>query len=670
MTPFDLKFPNTQDLSQLTVVLDEMLARHLAEIARLVNVTAASTWQSLIIPLNSMEYELEQFWSPISHLHSVMSSPELRACYELCLPKLSAYSSAIGQNVALYAALKSIDCTSLNSVQKKILEDHLLDFKLSGVELPKTDQMRLEEISAKLSELSNQFENNLLDATDAYELHITDAEKLSGLPAHTVEHARNSAEKSGRSGWVFNLEFPCYLAVMTYADDRWLRATMHYAYSTRASEVGPDVGKFDNSQVMDQILALRHENALLLGFPNYAALSLATKMADSTEHVNDFLNDLSHRAHAQADQEFAELKTYARTHKILEEIEPWDLAYVSEKQKQDCYSYDEEKLRAYFPLPQVMQGLFIILGKLYGMHAEAVPGVKTWHPDVCCYRIMDEKNNTRGYVYLDLFSRENKRGGAWMDDFQRRFRSDTGVIIDPIATITCNFTNPIPGRPATLSHDEVLTLFHEFGHALHHVLTQVEEWSASGIHGVEWDAVELPSQFFENWCWDQQALVYLTANVETGDTLPDDLFKSLWAAKNFQSAMSLMRHLTFAQFDFKLHQSDPRLHKDFLAETLQSVLAETAVVPFAPYHRFPHGFSHIFAGGYAAGYYSYLWADVLASDAFSRFQAEGIFNQRAGQDFLHEILEVGGSCKALQAYINFRKRAPTIDALLLQYGIQ
>lgn len=665
MTPFELKFPDKHELSHLPAVLEEMLALHLAAIDELVQLPQPLTWISLIEPLNAMEHELEEFWSPISHLHSVMNSPELRECYAACLPKLSLYSSAIGQNFALYTALQSINRLTLNVVQNKILDDHLLDFQLSGVALEKQDKQRLEEISSKLSDLSNKFENNLLDATDAYELHITEIDRLAGLPAHALAYAQALAQKSGREGWILNLEFPCYIAVLTYADDRNLRATMHYAYATRAS-----AGKFDNSAIMSEILALRHESALLLGFPHYAALSLATKMAESPESVNDFLNDLSNRARAPALKEFAELQTYADEHKIVDQLEPWDLAYVAEKQKQTCYALDDEQLRAYFPLPQVMAGLFLILEKLYGMQAEMVPAVTVWHSDVSCYRIMDVENNTRGYVYLDLFSRENKRAGAWMDGLQRRCLQPDGVIVAPVATITCNFTNPVQGNPATLSHDEVITLFHEFGHALQHVLTQVDEWSASGIHGVEWDAVELPSQFFENWCWHQESLSYLTANVETGEKLPEHLFKSLWAAKNFQSAMGLMRHLTFALFDFRLHQQDPRLNNNFIDDLLTDVRDTTAVVPYAPYHRFQHSFSHIFAGGYAAGYYSYLWADVLASDAFSRFQAEGIFNQQAGQDFLHNILEVGGSCKALQAYVNFRKRPPTIDALLVQYGIQ
>ena len=661
---------NSIDIPTFAERLEAILQANLQEINKLLAKHTHFTWDNLMQPLDDMDDKLEQFWSPLAHLHAVVNSPELRECYQACLPKLSAYEAAIGHNQALYNALAAIDRSPLDAARQKIMDDSLRDFKLSGVALSAEDKHRFEAIQARLSELCNQFENNVLDAGQDYNLHITDEARLKGLPEHALHAASELAREKGVSGWMLNLEIPTYLAVVTHADDRSLREAFYKAYVTRASDQGPTADKYDNTAVMDEILALRHEKSKLLGFANYAELSLATKMAESTDQVVQFLMDLSHRGHHQAEEEFNRLKAFAKKEHHIDHVEPWDIAYLSEKKMEARYAISQEELRPFFPLPRVMDGLFNIVNKLYGMTVDVVTDVDTWHPDVTCYRVKDHENTIRGYLYVDLFARQNKRGGAWMDSCQTRRLLADGSIQLPIATLTCNFAKPAANKPPTLSHDEVLTLFHELGHCLHHVLTQVDYLGASGIHGVEWDAVELPSQFFENWCWENEALQQLTAHVETGEPLPADLFNKLLAAKNFQSAMGMMRQLEFSLFDFRIHREYQAQTEGLIATILADVRKKTTVVPIAPYNRFQHSFSHIFGGGYAAGYYSYKWAEVLSSDAFSRFEEEGVFNEKTGQDFLHQILEVGGSRKALDAFVSFRGRKPTIDALLKHNGIQ
>ncbi len=658
------------NIDTFTERLESLLQGNLQQINALLAKDSNFNWDNLMRPLEDMDDALERFWSPLSHLHAVVNSPVLRTCYQACLPKLSAYEAAIGHNQALYDAIQSMDKSKLNAVQHKIIDDTLRDFELSGVALSPDKKHRFEAIQARLSELSNQFENNVLDAGQAYNLHITDEKRLLGLPEHALHSAKVVAEEKGLSGWVLNLEIPCYIAVVTHAEDRSLREDIYKAYVTRASDQGPFAEKYDNSTVMDEILALKFEKANLLGFANYAELSLATKMAESTEQVVSFLSDLSRRAHKQAEDEFHQLQTFAKAEHHINDVAPWDIAYLSEKKMQSLYSISQEELRAYFPLPTVISGLFTIVNKLYGMTMEEVKAVDIWHPDVTCYRIKDQANNLRGYIYVDLFARQNKRGGAWMDSSQSRRKLVDGTIQLPIATLTCNFAKPAANKPPTLSHDEVITLFHEFGHCLHHVLTQVDYLGASGINGVEWDAVELPSQFFENWCWEEDALNLLTAHVDNGHPLPKDIYNKMLAAKNFQSAMGMMRQLEFSLFDFRIHREYQQQIPAFIAKILADVRQQTTVVPIAPYNRFQHSFSHIFGGGYAAGYYSYKWAEVLSSDAFSRFEEEGIFNEKTGRDFLHQILEVGGSRKALDAFIGFRDRVAKIDALLKHNGIQ
>ncbi|ARG98630.1 M3 family metallopeptidase [Legionella micdadei] len=649
--------------------LDKLLQTNLEQIEVMLRENTQFTWNNLMKPLEDMDDALERFWAPLSHLHAVVNSKKLRDCYQACLPKLSAYEAAIGHNHELYSAIKSLDKTVLNETQCKIVEDGIRDFELSGVALPTQKKQRFEEIQTRLSQLSNQFENNVLDATQAFSLHITDEKRLAGLPEHAVNTAYELAGEKGVSGWMLNLEFPCYLAVVTYAEDRALREEMYYAFATRASDQGPSAGKFDNTTLIDEMLDLRQEKAELLGFANYAELSLATKMADSTKQVLDFLHDLSGRSHHQAETEFQSLQEFAQREYGIDKIAPWDLAFLSEKKSQKEYAISQEELRPYFSLNKVMEGLFTVVNKLYGMNMEEITGVDTWHPDVKCYRVLDEDMQLRGYIYVDLFARQHKRGGAWMDSLQSRRKLADGDIQLPIATLTCNFAKPSAKKPAALSHDEVLTLFHEFGHCLHHVLTKVDYLNASGINGVEWDAVELPSQFFENWCWEHSAIQLLTQHVDSGEKLPDELFNKLVAAKNFQSAMAMMRQLEFALFDFRIHQEFKPGSSGLVAKILNEVRKETTVVPVAPYNRFQHSFTHIFSGGYAAGYYSYKWAEVLSSDAFSRFEEEGILNPKTGRDFLHLILEVGGSKKAADAYLQFRGRPATVDALLRHNGI-
>ena len=699
------------DLTTFPSRLDTLLTENRNQIEKLVQ-QPHFTWNNLIQPLEDMDDALEHLWSPLSHSHAVVNSPKLRKCYKACLPKLSAYESTIGQNNALYNAIKAIPQKELDATQQKIIQDMLKDFELSGVALSDAKKKRFEAIQTKLSELSNQFDNHVLDATQAYTLPITDEKRLQGLPQHALETARASAIEAKDTGvkGILTLEFPCYLAVVTYAEDRALRETLYYAYVTRASDQGPNAGQYDNSLLINEMLALRHEKAQLLGFANYAELSLATKMAPSPKHVIDFLEDLLHRSYPQAQREMDSLKQFAATEYGIHDVKPWDIAYLSEKMRQKFYSLSQEALRPYFPEDTVMAGVFTIIERLYGIRLIEVTGVDTWHKDVRCYQLIDENQAPRGYLYVDLFARPNKRGGAWMDSQQsRRKRSDNSVQL-PIATLTCNFAKPQGSAMATFSHDEVVTLFHELGHCLHHLLTRIDYLSASGINGVEWDAVELPSQFFENWCWEKPALALLTRyiysqqlgsrqgaseqvegvytqymtddestcntaenpsakSIKTNEPLPDGLYERLLASKNFQSAMVMIRQIEFSLFDFKLHyQFNPS--PNWTSQLLAEVRQEAAVVPIAPYNRFQHRFSHIFAGGYAAGDYSYKWAEVLSSDAYSRFEEEGIFNTQTGRDFLHAILEVGGAKKAGEAFVTFRGRDPKIDALLRHSGIE
>ncbi|OCG01427.1 oligopeptidase A [Gilliamella sp. wkB112] len=627
------------------------------------------TWDNLIQPIDEMDEKFSRAWSPVSHLNAAKNSPELRAAYEACLPLLSEYSTWVGQHKPLYQAYKqlkqSTEYSKLTKAQKKVIDNALRDFELSGIGLPDDKQKRYGEIVAKLSELSSKFSNNVLDATMGWSKLITNVEQLSGMPESALAAAKQQAKDKNQDGWLLTLDIPSYLPVMTYCDNRDLRFELYQAYNTRASDQGPNAGKWNNTEIIKQILALRNELAHLLGFDTYADKSLATKMAQSTQQVIAFLTDLAAKAKPQGEKELADLKRYAYEFFGASELKPWDIAYYSEKQKQYLYTINDEELRPYFPESRVISGLFEVVQRIFGISAKERNDVEVWDPEVRFYDLYSANGELKGSFYLDLYAREHKRGGAWMDDCIGRMRFADGHLQKPVAYLTCNFNRPIGDKPALFTHNEVTTLFHEFGHGLHHMLTEIEVSSVAGINGVPWDAVELPSQFLENWCWEPEALAFISGHYQTGEPLPQEMLEKMLDAKNYQAALFILRQLEFGLFDFKLHtQKDANI-----LETLKQVRQQVAVVPTVEWGRFPHAFSHIFAGGYAAGYYSYLWAEVLSADAFSRFEEEGIFNAKTGNSFLDNILSQGGSDEPMALFKNFRGREPQLEALLRHYGI-
>jgi oligopeptidase A len=652
--------------------IDALLAEARSVVSACLESTQNYNWNNLVEPIDNIEDKLNKAWSPVSHMNSVVNSEALREAYNACLPKLSEYSTEMGQNEPLYHAYKMIaqsnEFAHLDKAQKKIIDNALRDFRLSGIDLPEKQKQRYKEISQALSKLTSQFEENLMDATNAWSKHITDREELAGLPESALQQAQQTAQSENLEGWMITLQFPSYLAVMTYADNRQLRREHYEAFVTRASDCGPYAGRWDNSQIMEQILGLRHEKAQLLGFANYAELSLSTKMAESTDQVIDFLEDLGDRSWRQARKDLAELREFAEKNYGIKDLQPWDMSYFSEKMRQHFYQLSQEEVKAYFPDSRVLKGLFAIVEKLYGLQISEIDKVDTWHPDVRFYQILDQSGQLRGEFYTDLYARPKKRGGAWMDVCTSRKKTGDSIQT-PVAYLTCNFTPPAGNDPALLTHDEVTTLFHEFGHGLHHMLTQVDHLGVSGISGVEWDAVELPSQFMENWCWEKEALGLISGHYQTGEALPDSLFDKMMAAKNFQAGMQMVRQLEFSLFDFRIHlEYDPK-KGGRIYEILDRVRKQVSVVQPPAFNRFAHGFSHIFAGGYGAGYYSYKWAEVLSSDAFSLFEEKGIFDVTTGHAFLTHILEQGGSEDAMSLFIAFRGREPKIDALLRHNGI-
>ena len=634
------------------------------------------SWDNLVAPLDEVDDVLSKLWSPVSHLNSVKNSDELREVYESCLPLLSEYSTFIGQHQGLFDAYQQIADSEafeqLSTAQQKVITNALRDFTLSGIALNNDDKKRYGEIVAKLSELSSQFNNNLLDATHAFTVNITNKAELTGLPESALQAAEASAKSKELDGYLFTLDIPSYLPVMMYCDNRELREQLYRAFVTRASNEGPNADEFDNSAIMNEILALRHELAQLLGFTNYAKKSLATKMADSTEEVLSFLEDLAQKSLHQGQKDYQELADFAEQEYNVTDLHAWDLAYYSEKLKQQRYAISDEDLRPYFPENKVVNGLFEVVHRLYNITIKQRLGVDVWHDSVKFYDIYDQEGDLRGSFYLDLYAREHKRGGAWMDDCVGRSLLQTGNIQLPVAYLTCNFSQPVGDKPALFTHDEVVTLFHEFGHGLHHMLTQIDASSVAGINGVPWDAVELPSQFLENWAWQPEALSFISGHFETGEPLPQAMLDKMLAAKNFQSAMQMLRQLEFSIFDFKMHaQYDPS-HSDldsYIQNILNDVREQYAVVKAPSFNRFQHGFGHIFGGGYAAGYYSYKWAEVLSADAFARFEEEGIFNPEVGKDFLMNVLEQGGSQEPSELFKAFRGREPSIEALLRHSGI-
>ena len=630
------------------------------------------TWDNFVKPLEDINDRLDRAWSPISHLNSVANSDDIREAYNACLPLLSDYGTEMGQHLGLYNAVKALngkaEALNLDSVQKKILKDDLRDFKLSGVSLSDDKKKRYGEIQKRLSELTSKFEQNLLDATMAWHKDFESEDALDGLPESAIAAAKQTAEAAGVDGYRITLDFPSYLPVMMHANNRELRQEVYTAFSTRASDQGPNAGKFDNSDLMPEILTLRHELAKLLDFEHYGELSLATKMAQSTDEVMSFLTELASKSKPQAEQDLQELTDYAREQHGIEELHAWDLAYYSEKLKNERYSISQEELRPWFPENQVIKGMFEITGTLFNIKFREREDVDTWHDDVRFFDIYDLNDQFVASFYLDLYARRNKRGGAWMADCVGR-RCTAGDVQKPVAFLTCNFNGPVGDTPALFTHDEVTTLFHEFGHGLHHMLTEIDHASVAGISGVPWDAVELPSQFLENFCWEKEGLAKIARHYESGEPLPAEKLERLLAAKNFQSAMQMVRQLEFSLFDFKIHSEFDPANPNRIQEQLDQVRQQVSVIQPPEFNRFQHSFGHIFAGGYAAGYYSYKWAEVLSADAFSRFEEEGIFNPKTGHDFLTNILQKGGSEEPAELFKAFRGREPSPDALLRHSGI-
>ena len=652
--------------------MEQLLAESRKQVELLLESNTQYTWDNLIAPLETMDDRISRAWSPVSHMNSVVNSDALRDVYNECLPILSEYGTEMGQHEGLYKAYRQIadgeEYTQLDMAQKKVIDNALRDFRLSGIELDQEKRDRYKKVLQDLSRLTSKYSDNVLDATNAWHKQITDEALLEGLPESAKSLAKQTAEQRELDGWVFTLEFPSYYPVITYAENRELREEMYTAYVTRASEKGPHAGQWDNSQTMEQIMALRHEAALLLGFKNYAERSLATKMAGSTDQVMTFLNDLAARARVPAAQELEDVRDFANKQSENNELQAWDIAWFSEKLRQEKYAISQEELKPYFPEPHVVGGLFAIVERLYGLQIEVVEGVDTWHKDVHFYRIKDSADQVRGEFYLDLYARPHKRGGAWMDECVCRRRSAKDLQI-PVAYLTCNFSPPVGDKPALFTHNEVITLFHEFGHGLQHMLTQIDYAGVSGINGVAWDAVELPSQFMENWCWEREALDLFARHYETGDKIPDDLYQRMQQAKNYQSAMQMLRQLEFSIFDFRIHHDYEPDKGARIHATLNAVRKQIAVLQPPEFNRFENGFTHIFGGGYAAGYYSYKWAEVLSADAFSAFEETGIFNRYTGKKFMNTILEQGGSREPMELFIEFRGREPTIDALLRHSGL-
>lgn len=662
----DLPLFSTFDPSTINATLTALLASHLLKINALLKQNDHYTWQNLIAPIEELQTELENYWSTVSHLNSVCNTDALRKAYSEAQPKISAYYTELGQNHKLYSAYQQLDISLLDKAQQKVVDNAIRDFELSGVALASDKQARFAQIKQQTSKLSTKFSENVLDATQHYTKHITDVQELSGMPDLALRAAQQAAHAKGLTGYLLSLEFPSYLPVMTYCDNRQLRQEVYTAFATRASDTSQHK-QWDNSPIIEELLALRAEQAEILGFASYAHLSLATKMADTPQDVLGFLDDLASHSVDRAREELRALEKFAHSESGLNTLQAWDIGYYSEKLKQQTFSISQDELRAYFPLEKVLEGLFTISARLFDFKIEQITEFDSWHGDVKLFKILKD-NQVIARFYLDPFARANKRGGAWMDGCRTRRRNLQGELQLPTAYLVCNFNAPIGSDPALLTHAEVTTLFHEFGHGLHHMLTEIEYADVSGINGVPWDAVELPSQFMENWCWQPQALAILSAHYQTAEPLPSGKLDKLIAARNFQSAMTMVRQLEFSIFDYRLHLED-HSGEDFVQRLLDEVRQQVAAITPPPFNKFQNGFSHIFAGGYAAGYYSYKWAEVLSADAFSLFETNGIFHRETGQLFLKSILHKGGSEAPLQLFIDFRGREPETRALLRHSGI-
>jgi oligopeptidase A len=642
-----------------------LLDENRAAIAALLD-AGADGWDSLVVPIERMHHRLARAWSPVGHLNGVMKGVALRAAYNACLPLLTAYHTELGQNERLWAAYQRVadrEGAALAPEQRKVVENALRDFRLAGVSLPPERKQRFGAVMERLATAQAKFDENVLDATHAWSRHVTDSAELDGLPANAIERAREAATAAGQDGWLLSLDAPTYQAVLSHAVSEPLRREFYEAWVTRASDRGPHAGQWDNGPLMAEILALRHEAASLVGFANFAEYSLATKMARDPAEVIEFLLELARVGKPAAEREFAELERFAGR-----PLASWDVAFFSERLRKERLQVSEEALRPYFPLPRVLAGLFTVVHRLYGVRIVANPSVETYHPDVRFFDVLDRDDTPRGGFFLDLYARPKKRGGAWMDECVGRIRLE-GTSSLPIAYLVCNFSPPSGSQPALLTHYEVLTLFHEFGHGLHHLLTRVDVPSVAGINGVPWDAVELPSQFMENFAWRDEVLPLVSAHVETGEPLPHDMLARLQASRTFQAGMQTVRQLEFALFDFRLHAEYRPDQPERIAGTLAEVRDAVSVLRPPEFNRFPHSFQHVFSGGYAAGYYSYKWAEVLSADAFGAFEEHGVFDQGTARRFLTSILERGGSRDAMEAFVEFRGRKPRIEPLLRQMGL-
>ena len=656
--------------SDVQPAIDLLLANNRALVERLTSDEVAATWSTFAAPLADEIEQLSRAWGVVGHLHSVNDIPEWREAYNGMLPEVSRFFAELGQNLKLFAKYKamreSAEYATLTPAQRKIVDNEIRDFRLSGAELPEDQKPRFQAISEELASLSAKFSENLLDATNAFAQFVTDEAKLAGIPDDVRQAAREAAEKDGKPGWKFTLHMPSYLPVMQYAEDRELRATMYRAYATRAAEFGPT--ELDNTPLITKILELRQEEARMLGYGNFAEVSLVPKMAESVPQVLAFLRDLATKAKPFAEKDIAELRAFAKEELRLDTLEPWDVGFASEKLLQARYAFSEQEVKRYFTEDKVLGGLFRVVETLFGVRLKA-DSAPVWHEDVRFFRIETPDGALIGQFYIDLYARETKRGGAWMDEAITRRRVVAGIQT-PIAYLNCNFSRPVGDKPATFSHDDVITLFHETGHGLHHLLTQVDELGVSGIHGVEWDAVELPSQFMENYCWEWGVVREMTAHVDSGEPLPRELFDKMIAAKNFQSGMQTVRQLEFSLFDILLHSDFDPAGSASVLDLLNKVRKEVAVVVPPEWHRFPNSFSHIFAGGYGAGYFSYKWAEVLSADCYAAFEEAGNpFDPTTGQRFLREIISAGGARPALENFRAFRGRDPEVDALLRHSGM-
>lgn len=648
--------------------IDSLIAEGRALVETLVRQTEAPTWENFALKLEDHNEKLSRAWSQVGHMNAVVNSPELREAYNDNLAKLTDFGSDISQDERLYAKYKAIQTSAafarLTPTQQTIINHEVRDFKLGGAELPAEQKARFKTVSEELSKLGSKFEENILDNTNDFKHIVENVADLAGLPEDAIEAALESAKADSKAGYQFTLHFPSYMPVLQYADNRALRETMYRAYATRASEFSKP--EWDNTNLIRDILKLKQEEAHMLGFNNYAELSLATKMADSSKQVTEFLDTLAKRAKPYAERDMQELTAYA-TKLGMSELQAWDIAYVSEKLRQDKYAFSDQEVKQYFPESKVLAGLFKVTETIFGVQVRKAEA-SLWHPDAAFYQISDAAGKPIAYFYLDLYARNNKRGGAWMDDCITRRKKNNGVDL-PVAYLTCNFSAPVGGKSALFTHDEVITMFHEFGHGLHHMLTQVDEYGVSGIKGVEWDAVELPSQFMENFCWEWEVLRHMTAHVDTGEQLPRALFDKMVAAKNFQAGMQTVRQIEFSLFDMRLHGDFDPNGKLTALDLIEQVRDEVAVIRPPKFNRFPNSFSHIFAGGYAAGYYSYKWAEVLSADAYSLFEELGVLSAQAGSRFKDEVLAKGGSRPAMESFVAFRGREPSLDALLRHNGM-